>query len=296
MNPGEASRTAEFNALFRALESSRRPQRRRLFEDPLAPGFLGRLQYAYVFSKLPLLGRLLPWYIDWRWPGVRPSAIGRTCWIDEQLRSALGDGIVQVVMLGAGYDCRAYRMAGMERSRVFELDHPSTLQMKVKRLQHLLRALPENVAFVPVDFDRQDFTTLLPASGFDRTIPSFFLWEGVIHYLTAEAVDRTVRSIASLSAPGSRLVFTYIHRGLLDGSVDFGDLKRVPGTLKDAGETWTFGFYPQHLARYLAERGFALVTDIGSTEYRKQYLGVSGPHLRGFEFYRAALAEACSRA
>jgi methyltransferase (TIGR00027 family) len=291
MNPGEASRTAEFNALFRAIESSRRPRHKRLFEDSLAPGFLGRLEYAYHLSRLPLFGRLVPWYIDKKWPGVRTAHVGRTCWIDDQLRAALRDGVGQVVILGVGYDCRAYRIAGIERARVFELDHPSTLNMKVKCLKHQLGDLPTNLTFLEVDFDRQDFAALLPSSGFDRTAPSFFLCEGVVHYLTAEAVDLTVRSIASLSAPGSRLVFTYIHRGLFDGSVSFGDLKSVPSTLKESGEKWTFGFHPDELAHYLAERGFTLITDIGSVDYRMRYMGASGPHLKGFEFYRVALAE-----
>jgi len=288
---GEASRTAEFNALFRAIESSRRPRSKRLFEDPLAPGFLDRLKCAYFMSRLPLVGRLIPLFIDWNWTGVRASAIGRTCWIDEQLRVALERGLRQVVILGAGYDCRAYRLSGIERARVFELDHPSTLAVKVKRLKYLLGAIPKHVSFVEVDFDRQDFALLLETSGFDRFVPTFFLWEGVMHYLTAEAVDTTIRSIASLSAPGSRLVFTYIHSGLLDGSVSFGDMGRVPATLRKAGETWTFGLRPEELPDYLDGRGFSLVTDIGSFEYRLRYMGEKGRHLKGFAFYRAALAE-----
>jgi methyltransferase (TIGR00027 family) len=197
----------------------------------------------------------------------------------------------QVVILGVGYDCRAYRIAGIERTRVFEIDHPSTLDVKVKHLKHLLSLIPAYVTFVGVDFDRQDFATVLRASGFDRTIATFFIWEGVIHYLSAEAVDLTLRSIASLSAPGSRLVFTYIHRGLLDGSIGFGNLRRIPASLSKSSESWTFGFYPDELTPYLVERGFALVADIGSIEYRKRYLGRYGSHLQGFEFYHAALAE-----
>lgn len=291
MKLGEASRTAEFNALFRAIESSRRPRRKRLFEDPLAPGFLSKLQWAYWISRIPFVGRIIPLIIDGNWPGVRASAIARTCWIDEQLHRALRNGIMQVVILGAGYDCRAYRIPGIDRTRVFELDHPSTLAVKTTCLKSLLGVIPGNVIFVEVDFDRQDFAELLLASGFDRTVSTFFIWEGVVHYLTAQAVDMTLRSIAALSAPGSRLVFTYIHQGLLDGSVQFGDMGHVPATLRKAGESWTFGLYPEELAQYLAGRGFSLITDLGSTEFRARYLGATGRHLKGFEFYRAALAE-----
>ena len=286
----EASRTAEFNALFRAIESSRRPRSKRLFRDPLAHGFLTSLKWAYLVSRVPLIGRLIPLYIDRNWPGVRPSALGRTCWLDEQLVFSLDSGIRQVVILGAGYDCRAYRIAGMSQARVFELDHPNTLAMKVKHLKALLGSLPGHVSFVEVDFDRQDFSRLLLDSGFDRSIPTFFLCEGVMHYLTSEGVDRALRLISSLSARGSRLAFTYIHRGLLDGTDDFGDMGRIPDTLIKSGETWTFGLRPEELKDFLARRGFSLVTDIGSVEYRIRYMGASGRHLKGFGFYRAALA------
>lgn len=291
MKAEEASRTAEFNALFRAIESSRRPRNKRLFDDFLAHGFLEKTKWAYLISRVPLVGRLIPMLIDWNWPGVRASAIGRTCWIDEQLRFSLNNrDIGQVVILGAGYDSRAYRISGMSRIRVFEMDHPNTLSMKVKHLKDLLCNIPENVTFVSVDFDRQNFALLLRDSGFDHSIPTFFLWEGVMHYLTSDAVDKTLQSIASLSAPGSRLVFTYIHRGLLDGTDRFGNIGRVPSTLRKSGETWTFGLRPEELQPFLTSHGFSLVTDVGSVEYRARYMGVSGNHLKGFEFYRAALA------
>ncbi len=292
MKPGEASQTAEFNALFRAIESARHPRRKRLFEDPLAACFL-ESKYRTVFrlSRLPLLGHLVPWYIDKKWIGVRPSALGRTCWIDDQLREALRNGVKQVVLLGVGYDSRAYRLPGMNQTRVFEVDHPSTLSVKKDHLALKLGQLPNHVTYVPIDFDIQDLSTELKAAGFDSSVPTFFLWEGVMHYLTAEAVDATLRAISVLTIPGSRLVFTYIHRGLLDGTVQFGKLGEVPTTLQESGETWTFGLYPEKLAEYLGERGFSLLMDVGSLEYRARYIGPAGHHMEGFEFYRVAMAE-----
>lgn len=71
----------------------------------------------------------------------------------------------------------------------------------------------------------------------------------------------------------------------------FGDMGRVPETLRKSGETWTFGLRPEEMKDFLAGHGFSLITDLGSVEYRALYLGASGNHLKGFEFYRAALAE-----
>jgi methyltransferase (TIGR00027 family) len=292
MLPGEASKTAEYNALFRAIETYRWPHRERLFSDPLAPTFLGpRGRKFFRLSRIPLLDHLVISYIDKKWPGVRPSALGRTCWIDDQLRNALQDGIKQIVILGAGYDCRAYRLPGMEILNVFEVDHPSTMKIKKECLKSKLKVLPNYVKYVEMDFDNEDLASVLSTSGFNRSQSAFFLWEGVMHYLTADAVDTTLRTIASISSPGSRLVFTYIHKGLLDKTVQFGKLGDVPTTLQESGESWTFGLYPEKLSMYLDERGFTLITDIDSVEYRAKYMGTSGPHLKGFEFYRAAMAK-----
>ena len=292
MKPGEASQTAEYNALFRAIESHRFPRQKRLFEDPLATCFLGpRARKYYRAARVPLLGHLVTWYIDKKWPGVRPSFLGRTRWIDEQLGEAIKNGVEQVVILGAGYDCRGYRLPGESPTRVFELDHPSTLAVKKDCLSQRLGHLPDQVTYVAIDFDSQDIATVLKDAGFDQERLTFFLWEGVMHYLTAEAVDTTLRSISSIAMPGSRLVFTYVHRGLLDGTVQFGKLGDVPATLQESGEPWKFGLYPEELAGFLAERGFSLVADVSSLEYRSRYMGHRGRHMKGFEFYHATVAE-----
>src|SRR2546429_468606 len=125
MDRHSASRTAEYMALFRALESSRPSSRSRLFEDPFAYGFLRpALRRVVRLSRLPLGSSPVAWFIDWRWPGARASGIARTRFIDDALIYTLREGVGQVVILGAGFDCRAYRVRGIDRARVFEVDHP----------------------------------------------------------------------------------------------------------------------------------------------------------------------------
>lgn len=292
MNPGEASTTAMINALFRAIESHRRPSGRRLFTDPFAMTFLGMRDKALVYlSRIPLLGRGVTLYIDRNWPGVRPSLLSRTRWIDDQLHAVLRDGIGQIVILGAGYDTRAYRVVGAENTRVFEVDHPNTIGIKMKGISTGLGRIPSNVVYVPVDFERQDFMSELLNRDFNKNEPTFFLMEGVMHYLEADTVDSVFRSIRALSAPRSKFVFSYIHRGLMDGSVDFGEMGRVAQTLEDAGELWKFDIDPEELRDFLDMRGFRLLLDAGSKEYRAQYMGPKGRHLKGFGFYRIAAAE-----
>ena len=275
-------------ALFRALETVRRPTSARLFDDRFARGFLRPSLRAVVgLSRLPVVGRLVPWYIDRRWPGARSSGIARTRLIDDVVREALREEIEQVVILGAGFDCRAYRIAGIERCRVFEVDHPATQAVKTARLRRLLGDLPAHVVFVPLDFARRTLDRAMDAAGFETATRTFCVWEGVTNYLTEEAVDATLRYFAT-TAPGSRLLFTYVHRGLLDGSAVFEGTQELVATLHRADEPWTFGIDPARLRAFLAARGLVLAADMGAADYRTRYLGRA---MNGYEFYRAAVAE-----
>ncbi len=290
MKTSQASRTAEYNALFRAIESVG-PAQDRLFDDPLAQGFLRpSLRRVVALARVPLLRPLITRYIDQRWPGSRPSVLARTRYIDDQLTQALQAGIEQVVVLGAGFDTRAYRLLNLERVRVFEVDHPSTLAVKRQSLQQMLGALPKQVRFVEIDFNQQQLTEMLAAAGFDAAQRAFFLWEGVTNYLTAQAVDTTLRSVAQ-AAPGSVLLFTYIHRGVLDGSFQFAGSREITRLLRRVSEPWTFGLDPATLHDYLEERGLRLLDDVGSLEYRARYMAPQGRHMRGYEFYRVAQAQ-----
>lgn len=294
MQQGRASRTAEFMALFRALESARPPDRR-LFQDPYAQDFLRpSLRAIVALSRVPFLRELIPRLIDWCWPGARPSGIARTRLIDDALVAAFGGGIDQAAILGAGFDCRAYRLPGLDRTRVFEVDHPQTLAVKRRRLRRRLGTLPAHVTFVAVDFDRQGLQEALVAAGFDVRRRTFFVWEGVTNYLTGQAVDTTLRFLGT-SPPGSQVLFTYVHRDVLDDPARFGGTRRLVRTLRRVGEVWTFGLYPAELPGYLEARGLQLIEDIGSLEYRARYLTPGDAAMNGYEFYRAVLAQTRER-
>ena len=281
-------------ALFRALESAR-PVGARLFEDRFARGFLGPwLALALRAARVPLLGAVVPWFIDRKWPGARSSGIARTRLIDDMLGAALADGIGQVVILGAGFDCRAYRLPALARARVLEVDHPDTSAAKREHLGRLLGAPPAHVTFVALDFDRQDLAAALAAAGFDRARRTFFVWEGVTNYLTEGAVDAVLRFVGGTARDG-RLCFTYVHRGVLDGSTRFEGTERLALTLARAGEPWTFGLDPAALPGYLEARGLRLLEDLGATEYRARYMPSGGLGMTGYEFYRVALARVADR-
>jgi methyltransferase (TIGR00027 family) len=277
------SRTAEFMAFFRALETLR-PPGERLFEDGFAARCLGpALRSVLAAARVPALRRAVVRLVDAGWPGARSSGVARTRWIDDALRASLAGGCRQVVVLGAGFDARAWRLPELRAVPVFELDRAATQAAKRERLG----APPANVRFVAGDLGAPYAGGRLRAAGFDPAVPTFFLFEGVTNYLDAASVDATLRFVAASAAPGSALVFTYVHRGVLDGSVAFAGTERLHRTLARSGESWTFGLDPAALAGWLAERGLALVSDCGAREMRERVCGAPGS---GYEFYRTALA------
>src|SRR5712691_11685693 len=134
MQTGQPSTTAEIMAFFRALESVG-PADRRLFEDPLAAHFVRPwLRIVVRASVLPLIGPLLLRWIDRRWPGARTSAIARTRLIDDWMDASVAEGAGQVLILGSGFDSRAWRRPALRRVAVFEIDHPATSAEKRRRL------------------------------------------------------------------------------------------------------------------------------------------------------------------
>lgn len=286
-----ASKTAEYMALFRAIESGRSPKAR-LFEDELARAFLSPgLKLANAASRLPGIGRLVPAYIDRRWPGPRLSGAVRTRLIDDMTREALGAGARQVVILGAGYDTRGFRLVDHARVRVYEVDHPATQAVKRERLARALGSLPEEVTFVPIDFDREELAAVLETAGWRRDLPSFVIWEGVLSYLTPEAVDATLRWVASAAA-GSRLAFTYVDRTSLESSAAGEPSPEAwIGAVNRVGEPFRFGLDPAGLDAYLAERELRLLSDQSTADA----LAELKPGLAGKtalpRFYRVALAE-----
>src|SRR5215469_11929186 len=288
MQPNAASRTAEYMALYRALESARPPSRR-LFIDPFAIHFLRpSLRRAALLARVPYLADAIAWYADFRAPGARTSAIARTRLIDDVVSEALRNGTRQVVILGAGFDCRFYRLPGISSVAAFEVDHPVTIATKVSRLRGLLEKLPVEVRFVEIDFDRQSLAETLQRAGYNAGQQSIFVWEGVTNYLTASAVDAVLRYVVNC-ASGSRLVFTYVHRDALNGSGKFLDAAKITSNVSKLGEPWTFGLIPEELPSFLCERGLQLNRDEGAREYRSAYFGKAAEFMNGYDFYHVAV-------
>ncbi len=288
-----SSLTAEYMALFRALESSR-PQSGRLFYDPLAAIFVhGGRRWLYRIARFGVGRWVVERVLDRAAPGARAAGIARTKWIDDRAAAAL-ETATQLVLLGAGFDTRGYRLVNAGRAATFELDYPDTSLAKQAALKKATGALPKAVRFLGIDFNRQSAGEVLHEAGFDATRPACFIWEGVTNYLSAEAVDRVLAEIRQ-TAPGSVLLFTYVNRGVLEKPERFPGAVKLMSRLQSYGEPWTFGLHPEQLAEYLAARGLRLSEDVSAAEVW-QRAGRPGSEMRGYEFYRLAAATPLSPA
>jgi methyltransferase (TIGR00027 family) len=290
MDAGSASRTAAYMALFRAIESTR-PADRRLFADPLAARFLHRrLRIAAFAARLPAIGGLVPWYIDRRWPGPRPSGVVRTRVIDDAVRDAVVAGCSQVVLLGAGYDTRPYRLRELAEIEVFEVDHPVTGAVKRAALARALPALSSRVHFVAVDFERDSLEAVLDAAGFRSGRRTCVVWEGVFSYLTIGAIDSTLHWVVTACASGSTLILTYVDEAVLQRG---GPKPAWIAAVDDVGEPFITGLHPSQAAEFFAERGLCLRSD-ESTRDSALRLDPNGARTIP-DFYRVALLEVVHR-
>jgi methyltransferase (TIGR00027 family) len=132
----------------------------------------------------------------------------RVAAIDAELRAAVAAGCRQVVILGAGLDTRAFRLTALADVAVFEVDHPATQAYK-RRKSASLRPLARSISFVSVDFERRSLMTRLNEAGFRSGEPTAWVWEGVVMYLSDEALHQTLEDAARCSAPGSVLLVHY---------------------------------------------------------------------------------------
>jgi methyltransferase (TIGR00027 family) len=282
------SRTAEYMALFRAVETAERPGRR-LFEDPFAiPLLSGTLKALAKAAQIPGLGRSVRAFLDFGWPYTRSSGVVRTRLIDDLVRDSIRAGVRQFVLLGAGFDSRAFRLTEVKGIPTFEVDHPATQRAKRARLRLAMKHPPGNVHFVEVDFEKDNLGFKLRRAGFDEKIPTLVLWEGVVSYLSEPSVNANLMLLSRLLAPDSRLILTYVHKGALDGSAAFQGSQRWSSWVKRSGEPFIFGFDPATLACTLSQFGFRLESDVSTADAAKLYSLGNGRIESGSELYRVA--------
>ena len=265
MRKNQSSLTAAGIAIARGVESEK-PEGERICYDPYARRFVP----GWLYSTMAFFIR--SGYAARRGPGVGEFLVARERYIDDVLQGFLDNGLQQLVILGAGYDSRAYRFDRLiEQVKVFEVDHPATQTDKLAKVRAVFGTIPEHVTYVPVDFDTQTQEERLPESGYDPNLKTLFIWQGVTMYLTARAVDDTLRFSVQRSTPGSAIVFDYIYRLVLDEVQKHGEISNMRRYRSMTGEGLTFGIEEGAVEAFLKKRGFHQVRDMDANGLKQAY-------------------------
>jgi methyltransferase (TIGR00027 family) len=231
-----------------------------VFIDPVAVPILG-WQHAEDLRRTPLRDDR-PFSI-----AMRAFMVARSRYAEDNLRRAVAAGVSQYVLLGAGLDTFAYRNPWPEM-RVFEVDHPATQQWKRELLAGSRIAIPENLTYASVDFEKQSLPERLAESGFNRNAPTFFAWLGVVPYLTQNAFRNTVAFIASQSA-GSGVALDYGQPREALPLLEQLAHDSLASRVKQAGEPFQLFFTPEKIAAEFA--AFSNHEDLGSSEINARY-------------------------
>ncbi len=248
MEIGQPSRTAFSAARYRAAHQV--IEGGGIFSDPLAVPILG----------VPPDAEEAP---DRR--GMRLFIAARTRFAEDALAAAVRKGTRRLVVLGAGLDTFAYRNP-WPQLRVVEVDHPDTQAYKRERLAAAGIAVPESLTYLPVDFERESLADRLAVEE-----ATFFLWLGVVPYLSRAGFDETLGSIAA--TPGAEVVFDYAMPPAVMAPDRRAALEARAARVARIGEPWRTYFLPDELAAELRARGFGELEDLGPAELAARWFG-----------------------
>lgn len=263
------SATAYLSALSRArhqlLDGGR------VFPDPLALRIIGR-QAAQAIEASPRRGESRVSR------ALRGPLAARSRIAEDAVVSAASLGTRQYVVLGAGLDTFAYRdpHAGSGRLRVFEVDHPGTQDWKRQLLRDNGIAVPDSVAFVPVDFNHGDLFEQLRLAGFDAGLPTVYSWLGVTVYLERAQVMGTLKAIRECSAAGSVLVFDYVSRPGRWNLLGRLAMPLLSRRFERLGEPWRSFFDGREMVQALHEMGYGRVEDARPKEIAERLFAANG--------------------
>ncbi len=224
--------------------------------------------------------------------GPYGNVILRTRFNEDALAAAVARGVRQYVIIGAGFDSFILRQPGWAADlAIIELDHPASQALKRQRLEECGIAVPANAHFTPADLGKTSVREALSNSVFNPAEPAFFAWLGVTMYLTREQNLGTLRSVAEVSAPGSEIVFSYMHQAVFDSAgAGVERYDELESGVRAVGEPLVSGFDPATLEDDLASVGLQLLEGCTDADLERRYDADGVNKLQGFEISLIARA------
>jgi methyltransferase (TIGR00027 family) len=201
--------------------------------------------------------------------------IARTAYFDRLFTDSLKDKITQIVLLGAGYDSRAYRFVNLNQgTKIFELDIAPTQNQKVKCLKKARIEIPAGVKHIPIDFNQESLGDVLKKAGYDHRKKTLFIWEGVTYYLDPDSVDATLEFVSHASHPDSTIAFDYTVSLSNQNLDDYYGAKAFAQTMKEhhGDEALLFSIDDGKIESFLAHRDLELVDHLDNQEIERRLL------------------------
>jgi methyltransferase (TIGR00027 family) len=274
-----ASKTAVDVLAARAINSIA-PKHKRLINDTFAVHFLPATWFPVkMYLNMGML-RPFNYYIS-NFFSEQVGGMGganiialRHRYIDDRLRDAYAQGIRQVVILGAGYDSRAWRLC-LDDVFFVEVDHPATQKNKIRKIKKMGGGNKKNLEMVPVDFC-DDWVSTLMNSGKIKNEPTFFIWEGVSMYLPKEAVLNTIEGIKKMAPCGSRLIFDHYPLDITNSMTDDRTIKKIQRYGIRRGEPFLWGCGRDEMYMVLTGCGYSRVKNTTMGEFARKLDGKEG--------------------
>jgi methyltransferase (TIGR00027 family) len=266
------SETAIFAALYRAV-ANKEFKSEGFGSDYLAEYFLpSRYRFLIKFKKIRASVKNKSNKLT---PGMYEYMLARTVFFDNVFIDALNQNIPQIVLLGAGYDTRAYRFAKLNTAtKIIELDIATTQKRKKKCLKKAQIDFPKHVTLVPIDFNKESLKNVLEKAGYENNEKTLIIWEGVSYYLEPESVDATLEFVNNSSHNESVIAFDYAISISEENINNYYGVKEFAKTWKKhrSGELFRFAIDEGKIESFLEQRGLKIVNHLDNKEIEKTFL------------------------
>ena len=246
------------------------PENERVFQDPYAEYFFPE-EIRELFRDPDRVKAELAKY-EQMMPGVNGAIVARIKFIDTCLTNLITSGLKQLVIMGAGYDTRSYRIPGVkENLKVFEVDHPITQAVKVQKIKELFGALPDHVGYVPIVFGKTSLAEKLTESGYNKELKTLFIIEGVLMYIPSPAVDGLLAFIINASGPESSMVADYFDTDVVTGNSPLKEAVVLRQFVEKEGSSLKFGIPAGKTEEFFRQHGFRYVHCMSATACRDKF-------------------------
>lgn len=184
-------------------------------------------------------------------------AILREKYGDEVIENGISSGCRQLLLLGAGYETRYFRLTFLQDRAIktFEVDLPNTIKNKRQVLCQKLGNIPSNLSLIPLDFNTDELN-ILSQYGFDKKTPTVYIWQGVTYYLPRKSVSDVLDFIKSQMVPGSVFMFDACSPLMTYKNDQIPGIKAQIDKLNEIGEPYIFGMDSNDMEAWLKKKGF----------------------------------------